>query len=186
MIDEATRTELIAAVENLRDALLMTADERTAAQADLPALKAAVRKVLQPPEPAPAAAPAAPPAPDPLDDPATLADVRNQDEPAAWLLAKLPPSDADALHKVLRLAGENVEADRADHEAATREVERLDRAARTAEREALLAVANGERLNGDTTTSLGKPLNDARARIKATDAARKQVDRACPGHARSR
>ena len=177
MIDEATRTELIAAVENLRDALLMTADERTAAQADLPALKAAVRKVLQrPPEPAPAAAPTAP---DPLDDPATLADVRNQDEPAAWLLAKLPPSDADALHKVLRLAGENVEADRADHEAATREVERLDRAARTAEREALLAVANG-----DTTTSLGKPLNDARARIKATDAARKQVDRARPGQAR--
>ena len=175
---ELIRTELLAAVGNLHDALRMTDDERTAAQADLPALKAAVRKVLHRP---PAPAPAVPVPLDPLDDPATLAAVRNQDDPVRWLLAKLPPTDADALRKVLRVAGENAEADHADHEAATREVDRLAYAAGAAERDALLAVATGEH---HPKESLAKPLTDARARIKATDAARKQVDRARPGQAR--
>ena len=177
---EVIRTELLAAVGDLIDAQQMTDDERTEAQTDLDALKDAVRKVVHRP-PAPDD-PAAPVTLDPLDDPATLAAVRNQDDPVGWLLAKLPPTDADALRSVLRVAGENGEADPGDHTAATREVARMARAARAAERDALLAVATGEHL--DTRVSLAKPLNDARARIRATDAAHKQVDRARPGQAR--
>ena len=178
MTDESTRTELIGAVENLRAALLVPADERTAAQSDLPALKAAVRKVLQrPPEPS---APAAPTAPDPLDDPATLADVRNQDEPGAWLLAKLPPSDADALARVIGSAGE---ADPADHEAATREVDRLAGDAVRAYRAAVLAVATGN-LPADDSGKPTDPRPDATKRQKATDEARKLVEAARPGQAR--
>ena len=181
MIDEVIRTRLLEAVGNLYDALLMPADERTAASIDLPALRRAVRNVLRPA--APSAPPVAPAAPDALDDPATLAAVHNQDDPVEWLRAKLPPTDADALAKVVRLAGENAEAARADHEAATREAVRMSHAAAAAET-ALLAVAAGERLDADPKASLAKPLNDARARVKAMDIVRKKVDRARPGQAR--
>ena len=182
MIDELTRGELIAAVDRLHDTLLLTDAEREAAQADLPTLRRAVRNVLRPAAPAPATAPAA--APDALDDVAILAAVRKQDDPVSWLLAKLPPTDADALAKVVRLAGENVEADRADHEAATREAVRMSHAAAGAESTALLAVAAGVNLDADGKANLNKPLTDARARVKATDAVRKKVDRARPGQAR--
>ena len=160
----------------------LTDAEREAAQADLPTLRRAVRNVLRPAAPAPATAPAA--APDALDDVAILAAVRKQDDPVSWLLAKLPPTDADALAKVVRLAGENVEADRADHEAATREAVRMSHAAAGAESTALLAVAAGVNLDADGKANLNKPLTDARARVKATDAVRKKVDRARPGQAR--
>ena len=118
-----------------------------------------------------------------LNDAELLARAKAGDV-AAVLRAAMPPTDADALLTVLRVADENAEADPGDHEAATREVERLARAAHAAERDALVAVARGERLDGDTQASLAKPLTDARAQIKATDAAGKQVARARPGQAR--
>ena len=178
MIDELTRGELIAAVDRLRDALLLTADEREAAQADVPALRRAVRNVLRPVAPAPATAPAE--APDALDDVAILAAVRKQDDPVSWLLAKLPPTDADALARVIDSAAE---ADPADHEAATREVDRLAGAARSAYRAAVLAVATGNLPVADK----GKPTDprpDATKRQKATDETRKLVEAARPGQAR--
>lgn len=135
---------------------------------------------------APSVDDAAPPS-DPLaaalNDAELLARAKAGDV-AAVLRAAMPPTDADALLTVLRVADENAEADPGDHKAATREVERLARAAHAAERDALVAVARGERLDGDTQASLAKPLTDARAQIKATDAAGKQVARARPGQAR--
>ena len=99
MNDELTRSRLIEAVKNLHDAILLTDAEREAAQTDLPALQRAVRNVLRPAAPAPATAPAA--APDALDDVAILAATLRQDEPVSWLLANLPPTDADALARVI-------------------------------------------------------------------------------------
>ena len=149
-----------------------------------------VRRLLAADDGAAADAPsvddAAPPS-DPLaaalNDAELLARAKPGDV-AAVLRAAMPPTDTDALRTVLRVADENAEADPGDHEAATREVERLARAAHAAERDALVAVARGERLDGDTQASLAKPLTDARAQIKATDAAGKQVARARPGQAR--
>ena len=149
-----------------------------------------VRRLLAADDGAAADAPsvddAAPPS-DPLaaalNDAELLARAKAGDV-AAVLRAAMPPTDADALLTVLRVADENAEADPATIRRRPAKWNALARAAHAAERDALVAVARGEHLDGDPKASLAKPLNDARARIKATDAARKQVDAPAPGQAR--
>ena len=119
-----------------------------------------------------------------LNDADLFAQAETGGDVAALLRAAMPPTDADALARVVRLAGENAEADPADHEAATREVARMSHAAAAAEITAELAVAAGVNLDADGKANLAKPLTDARARVKATDGVRRKVDRARPGQTR--
>ena len=179
-----TEPKIRAALTDLIDAMRLIADpntpqsEREDTQGKLPMLKRAVRAAMKlhtdpnPVTPLPA---------DPLDDLPTL--TAAQEEPdLQGLLEQLPPTDADVLRAVLRAADENAEADDGDHSTASYEVERVARVAKCAEREAMLAVMYGER--GDPKDNLSKPLTDAHARIKATDAVRRKVDRVRHGQAR--
>ena len=177
MIDEATRTATRAALATLADAQAKLADPATpqpdhkAAQDALPALLRAARAALElhadpdPPEPV---------AVEPLADPANVEAALDAPDPpgAAQYLADLalrsgaPVAGPEALRRVLRL-GHRDEAAPADLvEIADRELRRRERAARRAER---LALLDADVDDGDHGKAAGDRLRHAK---KALDAVR--------------
>jgi len=125
-------TALKAALANLRDA--MADDDETA---DLRVAVAAAREAFDdpdPPEPEP---------PELLPDLATVDQALRADDPVAWLAQRAADlgataSDAEALRRVLRAGHRREPAPPALVEAATRELDRRERAACRTERLALL------------------------------------------------
>ena len=172
MTDELTRTTTRGALADLAGAQRKIDDPDTlapdfeAAQRDLPALLRAARAALElhadpdPPEPV---------AVEPLTDPANVAAALDAPDPpgAAQYLADLalrsgaPVAGPEALRRVLRL-GHRDEAAPADLvEIADRELRRRERAARRAERLALLDVDGGD---GE---AIRKSLRDAKTALDA-------------------
>ena len=174
MIDELTRTTTRAALIGLAEAQRKVADPDTpapdfeAAQRDLPALLLATCAALElhadpdPPEPE---------AVDLLTDPANVAAALLQDDPAQYfadlaLRSGAQTAGPEALRRVLRL-GHRDEAAPADLvEIADRELRRRERAARRAER---LALLDADVDDGDHGKAARERLNHAR---KALDAVR--------------
>ena len=174
MIDELTRTATRAALANLADAQHKIADPDTpapdheAALRDLPKLLRAAREALElhadpdPPEPE---------AVDLLTDPATVAAALLQDDPAQWLTDKALQSGAltagpEALRRVLRHGHRDEAAPPDLVEIADRELRRRERAARRAERLAMLAA--------DDATATGDAA-DVRRRLTAARTALQEV-----------
>ena len=174
MIDELTRTATRAALANLADAQHKIADPDTpapdheAALRDLPKLLRAAREALElhadpdPPEPE---------AVDLLTDPATVAAALLQDDPAQWLTDKALQAGAltagpEALRRVLRHGHRDEAAPPDLVAAADRELRRRERAARRAERLAMLAA--------DDATATGDAA-DVRRRLTAARTALQEV-----------
>ena len=172
MTDELTRTTTRGALADLAGAQRKIDDPDTlapdfeAAQRDLPALLRAARVALElhaDPDPS------EPVAVEPLADPANVAAALDAPDPpgAAQYLADLalrsgaPVAGPEALRRVLRL-GHRDEAAPADLvEIADRELRRRERAARRAERLALLDVDGGD---GE---AIRKSLRDAKTALDA-------------------
>ena len=182
MTDELTRTRTRTALAALAEAQRKLADPDTpapdfeAAQAELPALVRAVHVAAEldadpdPPEPA---------AVDLLTDPANVTAALAADDPARYLADLALRSGAqtagpEALARVLRL-GHRDEAARADLvEIADRELRRRERAARRAERLALLDAD----VDGGDGEAIRKSLRDAKTALDAVRTMRPVVSAA--------
>ena len=183
MTDELTRTTTRGALADLAGAQRKIDDPDTlapdfeAAQRDLPALLRAARAALEqhadpdPPEPV---------AVEPLADPANVTAALDAPDPpgAAQYLADLalrsgaPVAGPEALRQVLRL-GHRDEAAPADLvEIADRELRRRERAARRAER---LALLDADVDDGDHGKAARERLNHARKALDAVRAMRPVV-----------